>query len=102
MYIYLGIAALIGAAGGLIISLISGGLQSLLGLDAKDESGGRTLKDHRKARRKRNASSDVSLPSATSDFAQALFGVKSGARRSKRSGKPSKPPTILEELDSDY
>lgn len=86
-----------GIAGGIVISLISGSLQTLLGLDAeKAPYHSRSVQDWRKAKRKPDFTNDTaSAPSETPSRR------KSGKRKGK-SGKPSKPPTILEELDSDY
>lgn len=103
LYIYLGIAALIGLAGGLVVSIIGGVLQGMLGLDANSEPKGRTAKDYRKARRKRDATGDTStIPSSPVDFSN--FWDNTQAHKTKArpgASKASKPPTILEELDSD-
>ena len=101
MYVYLGIAALIGLAGGLVIAVVSGVLQSVLGLDSTAEPPGRTVMDYRKARRKKDPISSIAAMSQPADLTQVASGAQTG-RRKGRAGKASKTPTILEELDSDY
>lgn len=98
---YLGIAAVVGIAGGLAVAVIGGVLQTVLGLDSTAEPQGRTVKDYRKARRKKDPMSSTASISPSSDLNEVASGGQQG-RRNGKAGKPSKTPTILEELDSDY
>jgi len=99
LYVYVGIAAIIGIAGGLLLSLVSGGLQGLLGLGGEAQLKTRSAKDYRKE--KRSTTSDTKRRQvATASVSPPSSETRTRRKKGKRS-KTGRTPTILEELDSD-
>ena len=102
LYIYLGIAALVGIGLGLTISFVYDSLRKPLGLDETQESRAsreRTAKQYRTDKRKRKAKAEAPLMTA-GYLSPSHLSLSDGARRARSKGLLSQ--TIMEEVDSDY
>ncbi|WPH00796.1 Hypothetical protein R9X50_00362600 [Acrodontium crateriforme] len=109
LYIFLGVAAITGIAGGLIIGSISGSLNKLLRLDATaPKPPGRTAKQYRKAKQKQKVKSEAPLmtsgvlspgPQSPGPLSTGYFSLSDG--KGSR-GRGLLNQTIMEEMDSDY
>lgn len=100
LYIYLGIAALVGITLGLLISLIAGSLNKILGLEPESTPPGRTAKQYREARRKQRVKAEAPLMSP-GYISPGYLSLSDGMRKGNR-GKGLISQTIMEEVDSDY
>ena len=106
LYVYLGIAALVGGALGLLIYLLFNSLSDILGLrssptTADDASTGRTAKQYREERRKQKAKAEAPLMSP--GYHSPGYGsLSDGMRKGNRVGKGLISQTIMEEMESDY
>ena len=99
LYIYLGIAALVGIALGLILSLTYSSLGSLLGLNYQPAAPGRTAKQYREEKRKSKAQAEAPLMSP-GYISPGHGSLSDGMRRNRGEGLIAQ--TIAEEMDSDY
>ena len=100
LYIYLGIAALVGVGLGLLVSFTYDALRKPLGLDQDPQQPGRTAKQYREEKRKRKTKAEA--PQITAGYVSPNnVSLPDGVRKSKR-GKGVATQTIMEELDSDY
>ncbi|EMC97079.1 hypothetical protein BAUCODRAFT_121596 [Baudoinia panamericana UAMH 10762] len=111
IYIYLGVAAIVGALVGLALSYTYGSISTALHLDAKSGPARlRTARQYREANRKRREKAEVPLiPPAPSSPVTMSSGQPSPAHlslsdsaRKTRRGKGLLNQTIIEELDSEY
>lgn len=99
LYIYLGIAALVGITGGLIVSLVYGLLKEPLGLNSHAREPTRTAKEYREQKHKQKRTDSTGLdPSAYSSSNYA--SLSDGLRKTNRGKAASQ--TIMEESDSEY
>jgi hypothetical protein len=111
IYIYLGVAALVGLAIGVIVNYVHGSISGALALNSVPEPPpGRTVKQYREAKRKQKArveaahASPVMLSPANispTQLSPSYLSMSDGARVSRRS-KGLLSQTIMEEMDSDY
>lgn len=99
LYIYLGIAALVGIGLGLLVSFVYNALRKPLGLDESPQPKGRTAKQYRTEKRKRKTKAEAPLITA-GYLSPSHLSTSEGARRARNKGLISQ--TILEEMDSDY
>ncbi|KAF2659076.1 hypothetical protein K491DRAFT_689677 [Lophiostoma macrostomum CBS 122681] len=97
IYIYLGIAGLIGCSAGFMLFIISNVLSSSLRIDGSAEKDppakGRTVKSYRQARMREKGFTEPVLTSTA---------VKEEARERKRKQRGLLTETIIEEEDSDF
>jgi hypothetical protein len=99
LYIYLGIAALIGVGLGFVVSFIYDFLRKPLGLDELPPPQNRTAKQYRTDKRKRKAKAEAPLMTA-GYLSPSHLSMSDGTRRRRNKGLLSQ--TIMEEMDSDY
>lgn len=99
LYIYLGIAALVGVGLGLLVSFVYEFLRKPLGLDESSSSQSRTAKQYRTDKRKRKAKAAAPLMTA-GYLSPSHLSMSDGARMRRNKGLLSQ--TIMEEMDSDY
>ncbi|KAK0285688.1 hypothetical protein LTR35_005028 [Friedmanniomyces endolithicus] len=101
LYIYLGIAALVGVAIGLAQRYLYGRLSRLLRLDSKPKVSppARTAKEYREAKRREQAKAEAPLISAGSRPPSYLSTPESA--RNGRSSRGLLGQTIMEEMESE-
>lgn len=100
LYIYLGIAAIVGIALGVFVSFVYNLLRKPLGLDQEPQPPGRTAKEYRIEQRKRKAKAEAPLVTA-GYLSPSYLSMSDGMRKGNR-GKGLLSQTIMEEVDSDY
>lgn len=109
IYIFLGIAALVGLTGGSIISLLCRVLKEPLGLSsrtakpAKPAKPGRTAKEWR-AKKQQQKPTSWGMLSLQHDSGYSSANRSSDVKESRRgrSARTLLSSTIMEEMDSDY
>ncbi|KAK0265135.1 hypothetical protein LTR91_008314 [Friedmanniomyces endolithicus] len=101
LYIYLGIAALVGIAIGLAQHYLYSRLSKLLRLDSKPKASppARTAKEYREAKRKEQAKAEAPLISAGS--LPPSYASTSESARKVRSSRGLLGQTIMEEMESE-
>ncbi len=101
LYIYLGIAALVGVAIGLAQRYLYGRISRLLRLDSKPKASAptRTAKEYREAKRKEQAKAEAPLISAGS--LPPSYLSTSESTRKGRSSRGLLGQTIMEEMESE-
>lgn len=117
IYIYLGVAALVGLAFGLLHYHLSRWLGTSLGLAAVPEKSGRTAKQYREAKRRQKLRDSAPLmsaggptfrPTVSADaispngVPMSYVSLSEGSRGKARHGRGLLTQTIMEEVDSDY
>ncbi|KAK3673649.1 hypothetical protein LTR78_006554 [Recurvomyces mirabilis] len=107
LYIYLGVAAVVGLAIGAVMRYLYGSLSGVLHLDTPPA---RSAKEYRQAKRREKEKTAASFypplhasPQSTSPTqpSQAYYSTSDAALKS-RHGKGLLNQTIMEEMDSDY
>ncbi|TKA79999.1 hypothetical protein B0A55_02088 [Friedmanniomyces simplex] len=111
VYIYLGIAALVGIVLGLVQRYLSGLLFKLLRLDTKSGAPPvRTAKEYREAKRREQAKAEAPLitagplspiASSPTQLSPSYLSTSESTRKFKRS-RGVLNQTIMEEMESDY
>lgn len=102
MYVFLGVAALVGLVAGLLLYGTSAILSSMFGLDVNpDDQAVRSVAEFRAQRRKKRRKIGLAVPtdSSTATSTTLVSGKGKGMWQERSLLSPS---TILEEVDSDF
>lgn len=99
LYIYLGIAAIVGVVVGLAICYTSSSIQSLFGMDVEPQAPARSAKEYRESKRRQKAKDEAPLISP-SQLSPTSSDLLEGVRRSN-AGKTLLAQTSVGDLESE-